>query len=185
MNDVSAPKVTPKSTTSLKLTWTKVSGISGYRILYTPQNGRQQQVKVGKSTKSKTLTGLEKGTTYTIGIQTYVKTSNGRTGYGSVSVVQTATKPATPKAKVKRVGTRKYKISWSKVSGADGYMVYRKTGSGKWSRIKTISSASTVSYTNTGLKKGTVYTYRVLAYHKVGTKRIYSNFSSAKRIRAK
>ena len=185
VNDVSAPKVTPKSTTSLKLTWTKVSGISGYRILYTPQNGRQQQVKVGKSTKSKTLTGLEKGTTYTIGIQTYVKTSNGRTGYGSVSVVQTATKPATPKAKVKRVGTRKYKISWSKVSGADGYMVYRKTGSGKWSRIKTISSASTVSYTNTGLKKGTVYTYRVLAYHKVGTKRIYSNFSSAKRIRAK
>lgn len=185
VNDVSVPTVTPKSTTSLKVSWKKVSGISGYRILYTPENGRQQQIKVGKSTKSKTLTGLAKGTTYTIGIQTYVKTANGRIGYGSVSVVMTATKPAKPKAKVKRVGTRKYKISWNKSKGANGYMVYRKAGKGKWSRIKTISTASTLSYKNTGLKKGTVYTYRVLAYHKVGTKRIYSDFSSAKKIKAR
>ena len=185
VNDVATPTVKAKSTSSLKVSWKKVSGISGYRILYTPENGRQQQVKVGSGTTAKTLTGLEKGKTYTVGVQTYVKTSNGRIGYGSVSIVMTATMPGTPKAKVKRVGTRKYKISWKKTTGATGYMVYRKTGKGKWGRIKTITKATTLSYTNTGLKKGTVYTYRVLAYHKVGTKRIYSKFSSAKKIRAK
>jgi hypothetical protein len=185
VNDVATPTVKAKSTSSLKVSWKKVSGISGYRILYTPENGRQQQVKVGSGTTAKTLTGLEKGKTYTVGVQTYVKTSNGRIGYGSVSIVMTATMPGTPKATVKRVGTRKYKISWKKTTGATGYMVYRKTGKGKWGRIKTITKATTLSYTNTGLKKGTVYTYRVLAYHKVGTKRIYSKFSSAKKIRAK
>ncbi|MBQ9165987.1 MAG: Ig-like domain-containing protein, partial [Oscillospiraceae bacterium] len=41
------------------------------------------------------------------------------------------------------------KVTWSKVSDATGYIVYRKTSSSTgWSRITTISSGSTVSYTD-------------------------------------
>ncbi len=57
-------------------------------------------------------------------------------------------------------------VKWSKVSGASGYYVYRKTGSGSYSRIATIKSGSTVSYTDTAVKSknGTSYTYAVRVY---------------------
>lgn len=58
------------------------------------------------------------------------------------------------------------KIKWSKVSGASGYYIYRKTGSDSYKKIKTISSASTVSYTDKKVaeKNGTTYTYKVVPY---------------------
>lgn len=57
------------------------------------------------------------------------------------------------------------KVTWKKVANAKGYTVWRKTGSGKYSKIKTISSASTVTYTDTGAKNGSTYTYQVVAYN--------------------
>ncbi|MGN1316154.1 MAG: leucine-rich repeat protein [Acutalibacteraceae bacterium] len=59
------------------------------------------------------------------------------------------------------------KVTWGKVTGAKGYEVYRKTYSnGKWSgwtKIKTVSSGSTVSYTDKSAKKGVTYKYTVRA----------------------
>ena len=59
------------------------------------------------------------------------------------------------------------KVTWGKVTGAKGYEVYRRTYSkGKWSgwtKIKTISSGSTVSYTDKTAKKGVTYKYTVRA----------------------
>ncbi|MCD8396696.1 MAG: leucine-rich repeat domain-containing protein [Lachnospiraceae bacterium] len=58
------------------------------------------------------------------------------------------------------------KIKWSQVSGASGYIIYRKTGSGSYKKIKTITSASTVSYTDKKVvdKNGKTYTYKVVPY---------------------
>ena len=55
------------------------------------------------------------------------------------------------------------KISWKKVTGATGYKIYRGT-----KLIKTITKASTVTYTDTAVKSknGTKYTYYVVAYAK-------------------
>jgi len=48
-----------------------------------------------------------------------------------------------------------------------GYYIYRKLGSGSYSKIKTISDASTTSYKDkTSLKSGKIYTYKVVAYSK-------------------
>ncbi|MCD7887369.1 MAG: leucine-rich repeat protein [Clostridiales bacterium] len=57
-------------------------------------------------------------------------------------------------------------VKWSKVTGASGYYVYRKTSGGSYSKIKTITSGSTVSYTDTAVKSknGTTYVYAVRAY---------------------
>ena len=57
------------------------------------------------------------------------------------------------------------KLSWSKVSGATQYYVYRKTTSTSWSKIKTITSGSTISYTDTSVKAGEKYTYTVRAHN--------------------
>ncbi|MCD8015787.1 MAG: Ig-like domain-containing protein [Lachnospiraceae bacterium] len=56
------------------------------------------------------------------------------------------------------------RLEWDKVTSADGYYVYRKTGSGSYKLIKTIKTASTTSYTDKTVKNGTVYTYKVVPY---------------------
>ncbi|MCD8075232.1 MAG: hypothetical protein LUF27_09405 [Lachnospiraceae bacterium] len=55
------------------------------------------------------------------------------------------------------------KIKWTQVSGASGYIIYRKSGTGSYSKVKTIKNGSTVSYTDKKIagNNGTVYTYMV------------------------
>ncbi|MCD8023056.1 MAG: leucine-rich repeat protein [Lachnospiraceae bacterium] len=57
-------------------------------------------------------------------------------------------------------------VKWAKITGADGYYVYRRTSSGSYSLIATISGASTVRYVDTAVKSknGTTYVYKVIAY---------------------
>ena len=55
-------------------------------------------------------------------------------------------------------------FKWSKVTGCSGYMIYRKTGSGKWTKLATVKGSSTLSYTDRTAKSGNTYTYTVKAY---------------------
>lgn len=82
--------------------------------------------------------------------------------FGNGVGVQAATKLATPKlVSAKAQGTSKIKVTWKKVSGADGYKVYRKTyGTTKWKAIKTISS-NISTFTDTKLESGMYYSYTV------------------------
>ena len=54
----------------------------------------------------------------------------------------------------------KIKISWSKVSGAKGYTVYKKVGK----KFKAVKSTAAKSFTDKKLKKNKTYTYYVKAY---------------------
>ncbi|MCL2237967.1 MAG: fibronectin type III domain-containing protein, partial [Treponema sp.] len=59
-------------------------------------------------------------------------------------------------------------VSWSSVSNAIGYYVYRSTSSsGSFSYLGAVSSPTT-SYTNTGLPNNTTYWYRVTAVNSNG-----------------
>ena len=55
-------------------------------------------------------------------------------------------------------------FKWKEVTGASGYLVYRKTGSGDWEEIAKVTGASTVSYVDKTAKKGKTYYYSVRAY---------------------
>lgn len=63
------------------------------------------------------------------------------------------------------------------------YIVLQKK-SGKYAEVKTITKASTVKFTNTKLKKGTTYYYKVKAFKKDGSKKVlsakYSNIAKVK-----
>ena len=69
-------------------------------------------------------------------------------------------------------------ISWKKVSNAQGYIIYRQTGSGKYVKLKTLNS-KTLSYKDTKVLVGTKYTYKVRARKKAGSGYIYSSYSKA------
>ena len=59
------------------------------------------------------------------------------------------------------------KVKWTKVSQADGYVLYRKEKSKKkWSKIKTIKSEKTKTYDDNKVKGGKTYSYKVQAYAK-------------------
>jgi len=112
--------------------------------------------------------------------------SDGRKIYAGTSSVKSITvKPAAPVIKTK-TGKRKIKVSWKKVSGAKGYVVYRATKkAGKYKKIKTIKKSSARSWTNKGLKKGKKYFYKVRAYTKVKKKTVRSNYSNISYKKAK
>jgi fibronectin type 3 domain-containing protein len=64
-----------------------------------------------------------------------------------------------------KAATGSVALSWTKSSGASGYYVYRKTGSGSWVKIATITGDTKLSYTDKNVVKGTKYTYTVRAYY--------------------
>lgn len=67
-------------------------------------------------------------------------------------------------------------LSWKKVSGADGYIIYREEKGGKIKRIKKIKDQKQTDYIDKKVKYGKVYTYTIKAYKKYKGKTYYSNY---------
>ena len=149
-------------TYGVQVKWSRVTGATGY-IVYRKGAGkgwgRIADIKSG-STVSYTDTTAASGTTYTYTVRAY----NGST-MGDWHSTRSVKRLSDPKL------TSAYKVSgginvrWTGVTGATGYIVYRKSGSGSWGRIADIKSGSTVSYTDRTAKAGTTYTYTVRAYN--------------------
>ncbi len=62
-------------------------------------------------------------------------------------------------------GADSIKITWTPVSGAEGYRIYRKSGTGSYKKVTDVAGSSKKSYTDTGRSLGTTYTYTVRAYY--------------------
>jgi uncharacterized repeat protein (TIGR02543 family) len=87
--------------------------------------------------------------------------------------------PATPTTSVTKYSSTSIKVSWSGVTGASGYQVYRATSAtGTYSLVYTGTSTAR-SWVNTGRTVGSTYYYKVRAYHVENGGRVYGNFSTA------
>ena len=157
------PTVTSISnaTAGISINWNKSSGASGY-IVYRKTGsgawGRIADIKSG-STTSYVDKSAKSNTTYTYTVRAY--NSKYMSEWNSTKTIKRIIDPTLTSAANTTSGIQ---IKWNKVAGATGYIVYRKTGSAAWGRIADIKSGSTVSYTDTTAKTGTVYTYTVRAY---------------------
>jgi fibronectin type 3 domain-containing protein len=153
------PVVTLSNVTKgVKISWKKITGAGGYYV-YRKAPGDKKWTLINKASNlSYTDTTAKAGTTYYYTVKAY----SGKT-YSSYVTDKTIKRLTQPTVTLSNV-TKGVKISWKKITGATGYIVYRKTASGSWSRIKTITSASTLSYTDTTGKNGTTYYYTVKAY---------------------
>lgn len=73
-------------------------------------------------------------------------------------------------------------VSWAKSADADGYTVYRADAKAKtFKAVKTVA-AKTAAWTDTKLKTGTKYTYKVRAYKNDGQDKLYSTYTAAKSV---
>lgn len=170
---------------SVKLAWGKIMGVSGYRIYRsTSANGSYSLVKTvtGDSTLTYTNKSLTSGTKYYYKVRAY-RTIEGTNYYSEYSSYASA-KPVPGKASItlkKYTKSKKIKVTWKKVSGASGYRVYRATSkNGTYKKVKSITSGTKLTWTNTKLKKKKTYYYKVRAYRKANGKNVFGAYSAIK-----
>ncbi|MDE6852523.1 MAG: hypothetical protein K2J67_08540, partial [Lachnospiraceae bacterium] len=90
------------------------------------------------------------------------------------------TAPSTPLITGIKGGTKRVKLYWNKVSNADGYNVYYSTSmNGTYTKLKTITSGSTVKYVKKSLLQNQTYYFRVSAYRGSSTAQVESAMSVA------
>lgn len=91
---------------------------------------------------------------------------------------------STPWISASVTGKQQVKLSWSGVSNASGYEIYRAVGKGgKYTLLKTIANGNTQSYTDKNVTLGKTYSYKVRGYYADGGGTLYSDFSSKKTVK--
>lgn len=169
-----------KAYNQIALTWEKVSGVSGYQVYRKEEGGSYRRVKtVSWKESSWTDTKVNPGITCTYRIRAYSVVSGTAKYSAYSSAVSVKTALSRPSVSVKVSSDLSNTVSWKKIAGASGYLVYRKTASGKWTRIATITKSSTITYQDKKISANTVYEYTVRAYRNVNGKRVTSSYRSS------
>lgn len=140
----------------------------------------------GNAEKDGWETTLTEGVHYTVSYKDNIKcgtatiTIKGKGSYtGTIKKTFKINLPKPDLKSVSKSGTSNIKLTWSKTKGASGYEVYRLNGK-TWKKISTIKSTS---FTDKGLKKNVTYQYKIRAYQTVNGKKVYSSYSSVKKIK--
>lgn len=77
-------------------------------------------------------------------------------------------------------------IKWKAVKGVDGYEVFRATSAkGAFKRVAGVRGANRTSYINKKLKSKATYYYKVRAYKKMTSGKMYSNYTKAVKAKIK
>lgn len=157
--------------------WGKISGAKGYYV-YRKAGSETKWTKIASIKDANTLSYTDKnvksGTKYTYTVKAYNGTAV--SSYCSGICIKYLAAAKLISASSTKTGIV---LKWGKISGASGYYVYRKTGSGSWSKIAAVKKNTAVTYTDKTAKKGTAYTYCVRAYSS-SDKGAYANTLSCK-----
>lgn len=86
--------------------------------------------------------------------------------------------------KVTEYSDKAAKLSWSKVAGVTGYLVYYSKDNSNFTKLKTINSQSTTSYTVGGLTAGKAYYFALISYTNINGKITKSERTSSLKITA-
>ena len=182
---VTGLKVSEPNNGVVTLSWNSIAEAEGYRVEYRYGNGTKYSAW---STLTETLQAttykvgnLKMGYTYIFRVTAYDEvripflggiSKDFSTPSLEVSVTNTIGKVSG--LKVATTTPSKVKLTWNAVAGADGYLVQKQVN-GSWKSVKTTTSTT---YTVTGLKTGSTTPFRVRAYVKNGSEKIYGSVSS-------
>lgn len=168
---VTGVKVSSPTSTSVKLSWSKAAGATGYKYEYF--DGKKWVAKSTSST-SATISGLKAKTTYKFRVRAYNKTAKLYGEYSSTVSGSTAVAKVSG-VKAKAASSSSVVLTWSKVSGAAGYEVWQLKGK-KWVKVGTTTKTT---LTVKKLKANTTYQFKVRAYDK---KKVVGDFSSVVKV---
>ena len=170
------------SAATVTLKWNAVSGVQKYRVFRKTGNEgwRKQTDTTGLSYTDKAVTP---GTSYTYTVRCV--SSDGSyfmSGYDSTGkTIKAAFKLATPVMTSISNTTSGVQLKWNKVSGAEKYRVFRKTGSSGWKKLADLTGTS---YTDKTISIGTTYVYTVRCVNSSGSTVMSAYDTAGKTIKA-
>ena len=161
---------------TVDLSWRSVTGAEGYKVyVYNAKKKKYTTLKT-VTANSFTAENLSDGTTYKFAVKPFAKDGK-KTRYGEPAYLTITTKLKTPTltATAKSGGNT---LSWKKANGAAGYEIYYcYEKNGNYKKLKTTDK---LSFNHKGISK-TCY-YKVRAYKVVGKEKLYSSFSTVKKV---
>jgi len=163
---------------SIIIRWNAVPGATGY-VVYRLNTGTSSYTRIKVTAGlSYTDAGLVTGSNYTYKVRAYTSIKTGNL-YGKVSApLQAVPVPAVPPSFQAASATyQSVKVSWGKVDGASGYVVYRSDQPD--AGFERLAAVKSTVYTNNGLATGQMAYYKVRAYTTVSSKNIYGAPSAA------
>ncbi len=143
----------------VQIKWKK-SSQADYYMVYKKKDGKWKKVYTTESNKTVKYTDKDVKTGKKYYYRIYAVKNGSKSEYTSESV-RFVTAPKGLKTTAVSGGV---KLTFGKVSGAKKYVIYRKSGDGKYKKIKTLKS-SVRTYTDKSVKKGVKYTYYVKTYN--------------------
>lgn len=148
----------------LTLRWGAVSNASGYDIYrYSSSTGTYKYIKSVTGT-SYTDPGATDGVTNYYKLKSYRKISDGNYIYSNFSTTGSVRRLKAPVVSSVVNTTGGLNVSWSAVTGATGYDLYRyDSASGSYKYIKSVTGTS---YTDSTPNKGVTNYYKLKAYYK-------------------
>lgn len=169
---------TSNSSAGIIFKWKKAANASGYKI-YRRTGNSSKWVNIATVSGNNTLVytdgSVKAGITYTYTVRAYKGSALSAYNKNGSRIVR-LTAPVQYKPSSKASG--KLTVRWKKAAGASGYQIqYAASRSMRGSRTV---SASALTRTLSGLKKGSTYYVRIRAYKKVSGKTYYSTWSSVK-----
>ncbi len=151
----------PTSSTTIDLTWGSASGAATYDVRYGTTTGVYLGTVAGV-TSPYTLSGLSAGTRYYISIRAKNAVGAGTNFDSNELNAQTAVGAPAGLAAVASPGS--VALTWSSVSGATNYNVYRgTTTTGPYTQIASAVAATT--YTDATVTNGTSYFYVIRSFN--------------------
>ena len=154
------------TTSTTTISWNKNPDAKGY-FVYRKSGSKWKKVATIKNINTTTYTNkkLKAGTNYTYKISAYTTyKKKKKTKYTTISTtdpVTVLTAPAAPKASIKGSTFDSVKVGYKGVKGTYKYEIFRSTS--KKGTYEKVGESTTTSYTDTGLKTGTTYYYKVRA----------------------
>lgn len=159
---VATPKLTKiaNATTGIRIDWTKIAGATGYRV-YRRGAGSTYWTYLGTTTNLWYVDNAVKNASGNYYRYTVRAVNSYFSGFDTNGLF--TKRLSNPVMKSATSSSKGITVSWSKVNGALGYNVYRKTGNSSWVRIAVVSGVNTTSYVDKTAKKGVTYTYTTKA----------------------
>lgn len=153
---------------SCTLRWNRINNARSYILYRKTNSGKYAKIKtLNANTTSYKDTKITIGNKYSYVIRASRKTSSGYIYSPTSKAVTVKPNLLRPSTKLKTLKGKQI-LSWKKVPGATGYVLYQKKGNGSFKKVKTVS-ARNLNYTFK-TSKNTTYSYRVVPYRTINRK---------------
>lgn len=172
---------------TVQISWSSVDNADGYMVYRRTADSGWKKIASRVTDISYKDQKAVTGTTYYYTVKAY-SYAWGEMTVSSYDKDGVAGKARLGKVKIATANSESYstiRVTWNKVSGANGYRVYRSTSKdGKYTAIGSTAKNSAVTFLDKKAVTGKTYYYKVRAYRNVSGKKVYGSYSATKKAKA-